>query len=148
MDPRTVTTKNKSGTLVVVTRELLGKDRVALRYVRAALVDAIYPRYGWKKASEMENAVYVTITGVADVIVQTVSLEGDWPEGLILPDAADYPACLALHDRLQELPDRYMELLLKGVSAANEEPENPTGESGAQKSQSGPSVALTVLAAQ
>lgn len=146
MEARTVTTSNQKGDLKVVTRELFGKDRVTDSYIRAWITNAVYPRYGWKKAADIENAVYNTIIEVAEIIVQTVSLEGDW-HGLVLPSPSDQAACIAFYDALAEMPDRYTALLLQGVRAANKEPENPTGSSSGTTSQSAPVAVLTKKAA-
>jgi hypothetical protein len=146
MDTRTTRTeKTLDGKpLVAVTRELYGKDRITDAFVRSFIATAIYPRYGHKNAGEIQNAVYNTVISVAEIIVQTVSLEGDWPEGLILPDVTDKRACALFYDKLMELPDRYMEFLMDAVVEANTEPDpNPTGEDDEKPSNNVPSPVST-----
>lgn len=146
MEPRTVITE-KYG-LRVVTRELFGRDRAANTFVCAALMHAVYPRLGLKKAEDIPNAIYNVMGQVAQIIVQTVSLEevegseAHWPDGLVLPSTSNYPACVAFYDALMDLPDRYMALLLEGVKAVNADVPNLNGGKGVKVSPNAPVSAL------
>jgi hypothetical protein len=151
MDPRTVITE-KYG-LRVVTRELFGRDRATETFVAASILNAVYPRLGLKSASETPNAVYNVVMEAARIIVQTVSLEevedseAHWPDSLVLPNTADYPACVAFYDSLMDLPARYMDFLSEGVKAINADVPNLNGGKAAKKSPSAPASALKLTVA-
>lgn len=141
MSPRTTRTEKKldGKPLTVVARELYGKDRITDTFIRSYIANAVYPRYGYKNAGEIQNAVYNTIIEVAEILVQVVSLEGDWPEGLILPDVTDKHGCVLFYDTLMELPDRYMAFLRAAIAEANAEPlPNQTGKDAEKTSKSVP----------
>lgn len=129
MTPRTTKTERTidGKELAVVARELYGKDRITDAQVRNRITEGVYKQFGYKSPTEMEQAVYNTIIAAAEIIIQVISLEGDWPVNLILPDPGDQRACVAFYNALMDLQDRYTVFLLHAIREADKDLPNPTG---------------------